>query len=77
MKLSKSFIGLVTVSTIFMLYASGLYTNFQSDSALEIVDFSIDKPAGEKNIHQIQIVYLFMETCMFIPNILLMHIFLE
>jgi len=50
MKLSKSFIGLVTVSTIFMLYASGLYTNFQSDSALEIVDFSIDKPAGEKNI---------------------------
>ena len=50
MKLSKSFIGLVTVSTIFMLYASGLYTNFQSDSALEIIDFSIDKPAGEKNI---------------------------
>ena len=50
MKLSKSFIGLVTVSTIFMLYASGLYTNFQSDSALEIVDFSIAKPASEKNI---------------------------
>ena len=50
MKLSKSFIGLVTVSTIFVLYASGLYTNFQSDSALEIIDFSIDKPAGEKNI---------------------------
>ena len=50
MKLSKSFIGLVTVSTIFMLYASGLYTNFQSDSALEIVDFSIDKAASEKNI---------------------------
>ena len=50
MKLSKSFIGLVTVSTIFILYASGLYTNFQSDSALEIVDFSIAKPAGEKNI---------------------------
>ena len=50
MKLSKSFIGLVTVSTIFMLYASGLYTNFQSDSALEIIDFSIDKPASEKNI---------------------------
>jgi hypothetical protein len=50
MKLSKSFIGLVTVSTIFVLYASGLYTNFQSDSALEIVDFSIDKTASEKNI---------------------------
>ncbi|MDA7562684.1 DUF3604 domain-containing protein [Gammaproteobacteria bacterium] len=50
MKLSKSFIGLVTVSTIFILYASGLYTNFQSDSALEIVDFSIAKPASEKNI---------------------------
>jgi len=50
MKLSKSFIGLVTVSTIFVLYASGLYTNFQSDSALEIVDFSIDKAASEKNI---------------------------
>ena len=50
MKLSKSFIGLVTVSTIFVLYASGLYTKFQSDSALEIVDFSIDKAAGEKNI---------------------------
>ncbi|MDB4242477.1 DUF3604 domain-containing protein [Gammaproteobacteria bacterium] len=50
MKPSKSFIGLVTVSTIFILYASGLYTNFQSDSALEIVDFSIAKPASEKNI---------------------------
>ena len=50
MKLSKSFIGLVTVSTIFILYSSGLYTNFQSDSALEIVDFSIAKPASEKNI---------------------------
>jgi len=50
MKLSKSFIGLVTVSTIFVLYASGLYTKFQSDSALEIVDFSIDKAASEKNI---------------------------
>ena len=50
MKLSKSFIGLVTVSTIFMLYASGLYKNLQSDSALEIVDFSIAKPASEKNI---------------------------
>ncbi|MDA9131059.1 DUF3604 domain-containing protein [Gammaproteobacteria bacterium] len=50
MKPSKSFIGLVTVSTIFILYASGLYTNFQSDSALEIVDFSTAKPASEKNI---------------------------
>ena len=50
MKPSKSFIGLITISTIFLIYASGFYTNFQSDSALEIVDFSIDKPTGEKNI---------------------------
>ena len=77
MKLSKSFIGLVTVSTIFVLYASGLYTNFQSDSALEIVDFPLLALQAKKISHQIQTVYLFMETCMFIPNILLMHIFLE
>ena len=50
MKLSKSFIGLIAVSTIFMIYASGFYANFQSDSALEIIDFSIAKPSSEKNI---------------------------
>ena len=47
MKMSKSFIGLVVVSTIFVIYASGFYTNFQTDSALEIVDFSIDAPANK------------------------------
>ena len=42
MKSSKSFIGLIVVSTIFFIYASGVYKNLQSDSALEVVDFSID-----------------------------------
>ena len=42
--MNKSFIGLVVVSTIFLIYATGFYTNFQTDSALEIVDFSIDQP---------------------------------
>ena len=42
MKPSKSFIGLIVVSTIFFIYASGIYKNLQSDSALEVVDFSID-----------------------------------
>ena len=42
--MNKSFIGLIVVSTIFLMYATGFYTNFQTDSALEIVDFSIDQP---------------------------------
>ena len=42
--MNKSFIGLIVVSTIFLIYATGFYTNFQTDSALEIVDFSIDQP---------------------------------
>lgn len=50
MKMSKSFIGLIVVSTIFVIYASGFYTNFQSDSALEVVDFSIDAPASEDRV---------------------------
>ncbi len=45
--MNKSFIGLVVVSTIFLIYATGFYTNFQTDSALEIVDFSIDQPETE------------------------------
>ena len=45
MKPSKSFIGLIIVSSAFIFYASGLYTNLQTDSALEIVDFSIIKDA--------------------------------
>ena len=50
MKPSKSFIGLIVVSTIFFIYASGVYKNLQSDSALEVVDFSID---GAKIIKQV------------------------
>ena len=42
--MNKSFIGLIVVSTIFLIYATGFYSNFQTDSALEIVDFSIDQP---------------------------------
>ena len=49
MKTSKSFIGLIIISTIFVLYATGFYKNFQSDSALKIIDFSI-KEAQKKNI---------------------------
>ena len=45
--MNKSFIGLIVVSTIFLIYATGFYTNFQTDSALEIVDFSIDQPETE------------------------------
>ena len=49
MKTSKSFIGLIIISTIFVLYATGFYKNFQSNSALEIIDFSI-KETEKKNI---------------------------
>ena len=51
--MNKSFIGLIVVSTIFLIYATGFYTNFQTDSALEIVDFSIDQPESE-NQHSLQ-----------------------
>ena len=50
MKMNKSFIGLIVVSTIFVIYASGFYTNFQSDSALEVIDFSIDAPANKDRV---------------------------
>ena len=50
MKLSKSFIGLIIVSTIFFLYATGSYKIFQSHSALEIVDFSIEEPSTKIDI---------------------------
>ncbi len=50
MKMSKSFIGLMVVSTIFVIYTSGFYTNFQSDSALEIIDFSLDQPASDMSV---------------------------
>ena len=42
MKLSKSFIGLIIVSLVFYLYATNSFSIFQRDSALEIVDFSIE-----------------------------------
>ena len=48
--MNKSFIGLVVVSTIFLIYATGFYTNFQTDSALEIVDFSIDQPEIKNSV---------------------------
>ena len=48
--MNKSFIGLIVVSTIFLIYATGFYTNFQTDSALEIVDFSIDQPEIENSV---------------------------
>ena len=48
--MSKSLIGLIAVSTVFLIYVTGFYTNFQSDSALEVIDFSIDKPASENSI---------------------------
>ena len=50
MKISKSFIGLIVVSAIFLIYASGFYTNLQSNSALEIVDFSSEESLENKNI---------------------------
>ena len=50
MKISKSFIGLIVVSTIFLIYASGFYTNLQSNSALEIVDFSKNESLENKSI---------------------------
>jgi|SRR6056300_220415 hypothetical protein len=49
-KMNKSLIGLIAVSTVFLIYVTGFYTNFQSDSALEVIDFSIDKPASENSI---------------------------
>jgi hypothetical protein len=48
--MNKSFIGLVVVSTIFLIYATGFYTNFQTDSALEIADFSIDQPEIKNSV---------------------------
>ena len=42
MKLSKSSIGLIIVSFVFYLYATDSFSIFQRDSALEIVDFSIE-----------------------------------
>jgi hypothetical protein len=48
--MSKSLIVLIAVSTVFLIYVTGFYTNFQSDSALEVIDFSIDKPASENSI---------------------------
>ena len=48
--MNKSFIGLIVVSTIFLIYATGFYTNFQTDSALEIVDFSIDQPEIKNSV---------------------------
>ncbi|MEY2973569.1 MAG: hypothetical protein RI886_1346, partial [Pseudomonadota bacterium] len=50
MKINKSFIGLIVVSTIFLIYASGFYKNLQSNSALEIVDFSTEESLENKNI---------------------------
>ena len=49
MKLSKSTIGLIVVTIIFYLYATNSLSIFQSDSALEVVDFSIDRQT-ETNI---------------------------
>ncbi|MDA8781459.1 DUF3604 domain-containing protein [Gammaproteobacteria bacterium] len=48
--MNKSLIGLMAVSTVFLIYVTGFYANFQSDSALEVIDFSIDKPASENSI---------------------------
>ena len=48
--MNKSLIGLIAVSTVFLIYVTGFYTNFQSDSELEVIDFSIDKPASENSI---------------------------
>ena len=42
MKLSKSSIGLIIVSFVFYLYATNSFSIFQRDSALEIIDFSIE-----------------------------------
>ena len=42
MKLNKSSIGLIIVSFVFYLYATDSFSIFQRDSALEIVDFSIE-----------------------------------
>ncbi len=50
MKISKSLIGLIVVSIIFLIYASGFYTNLQSNSALEIVDFSTEESLENKSI---------------------------
>ena len=50
MKLSKSSIGLIVVTIIFYLYATNSLTIFQSDSALEVIDFSIDQPTDTKII---------------------------
>jgi len=75
--MNKSLIGLIAVSTVFLIYVTGFYTNFQSDSALEVIDFSIDKPASENSIPSNPIEFLFMVICMSIQSIHLMHIFLE
>ena len=50
MKLSKSFIGLIIVSLVFYLYATNSFSIFQRDSALEIVDFSIENSPVNNDI---------------------------
>ena len=50
MKLSKSFIGLIIVSLVFYLYATNSFSIFQSNSALEIVDFSIESSSNKIDI---------------------------
>ena len=50
MKLSKSTIGLIVVTIMFDLYATNSLSIFQSDSALEVIDFSIDQPTDTKII---------------------------
>jgi len=48
--MNKSLIGLIVVLTIFLIYATGFYTNFQTDSALKIVDFSIEQQEIENSV---------------------------
>ena len=46
--MNKSFIGLIVVSTIFLIYATGFYTNFQTDSALRDCRL-FNRSAGKEN----------------------------
>ena len=76
MKLSKSFIGLIIVSLVFYLYATNSFSIFQRDSALEIVDFSIENSPVNNDIPSNPTEILTMVICTFIQSIHLMPIFL-
>ena len=70
-------LGLVYVDVYDSRPIISLFKNIQSDSALEVVDFSVEKKIVLKpNQNLIRIEILIMETCMSTQNILLMPMYL-